>query len=75
MTEPLSYLQIHHTARIIDDLLSGNPDSAHAEDAWREIERMLEVGDATVRNDSLADTTILDVIKKVAEARARAFYQ
>lgn len=54
------------------DLCSGRPDPALMEDVWHEVERILELGNRQERRDAIEDTTLSDIIGRVAEARARA---
>lgn len=56
--------------KIADDLCGGRPDSASLEALWSEMERVLEIGDETVRRDFIADTTIGDLIERVAKQMA-----
>ena len=61
--------------KILDNMCSGNFDTAYGEDIWEEVNRILCDNSKQRRMDALEDMTILDVMKKAVERRVKAMIE
>ena len=61
--------------KILDNMCSGNFDTAYGEDIWEEVNRILCDNFKQRRMDALEDMTILDVMKKAVKRRVKAMIE
>ena len=61
--------------KILDNMCSGNFDTAYGEDIWEEVNRILCDNSKQRRMDALEDMTLLSIIRKAAERRVGAMIE
>ena len=61
--------------KILDNMCSGNFDTAYGEDIWEEINRVLSIEKTRERMDAIEDTTLISIMKKAVERRVKAMIE
>ena len=61
--------------KILDNMCSGNFDTAYGEDIWEEVNRILCDNSKQRRMDALEDMTLISIMKKAVERRVKAMIE
>ena len=61
--------------KILDNMCSGNFDTAYGEDIWEEVNRVLSIEKYRERMDAIEDMTLISIMKLAVERRVKAMIE